>query len=79
VPYHVPFIRINEFVGDAIVANRFKDMGQASSLAAALATLISNGAPLTTLLQRIAVTIGGEAALLDIDGETMASWPPSTT
>ncbi|GAA0416373.1 putative regulatory protein [Acrocarpospora corrugata] len=75
VPYSVPFVRISEFVADMIVADRFKDMGRASNLAAELAQLISNEAPLMTLLGRIAEEIGGEAAILDIDGRVVASWP----
>lgn len=79
VPYHVSFIQINEFVADAIVANRFMDIRRAEALAASLAAMVSNGAPLPSLLQKIAVEIGGETALLDIAGEVMASWPMGTT
>lgn len=75
VPYHVAFTRINEFVADAIVADRFKDVGRAGTLAAALAHAISNGAPLPMLLRQIAEEIKGEAAILDIDGDVVASWP----
>ncbi len=78
VPYHVAFIRINEFVADAIVADRFKDIGRASALAAALARSISNGAPMATLLRQIADEIRGEAAILDIDGDVVAAWPPGS-
>ncbi|MER6175069.1 PucR family transcriptional regulator ligand-binding domain-containing protein [Streptosporangium sp. NPDC001681] len=75
VPYNVPFVRISEFVADAIIADRFKDMGRASNLAAELARFISNGAPLAALLKQIAEEIKGEAAIVDIDGKVMASWP----
>nr|MCW2728968.1 PucR family transcriptional regulator [Aeromicrobium sp.] len=75
VPYHVAFVRINEFVADAIVADRFLDVGRAGTLAAALAHSISNGAPLAMLLRQVAEEIQGEAAILDIDGDVVASWP----
>ncbi|QYC44281.1 Carbohydrate diacid regulator [Nonomuraea coxensis DSM 45129] len=75
VPYNVPFVRISEFVAEMTVADRFKDMGRASNLAAELAQLMSNSAPLTTLLRRIAKEIGGEAAILDIDGKVVSTWP----
>ncbi|MCW2841179.1 MAG: PucR family transcriptional regulator [Aeromicrobium sp.] len=75
VPYHVAFVRINEFVADAIVADRFLDVGRAGTLAAALAHSISNGAPLSMLLRQVADEIQGEAAILDIDGDVVSSWP----
>ncbi|MEV0596348.1 PucR family transcriptional regulator [Nonomuraea cavernae] len=75
VPYSVPFVRISEFVADAIIADRFKDLGRASNLAADLAKLVSTGAPLAALLRKIAEEIGGEAAIIDIDGSVMSSWP----
>lgn len=79
VPYHVAFIRINEFVADAIVADRFKDVGRASALAAELARAISNGAPLIALLKQVAEQIRGAAAILDIDGDVVAAWPPGSS
>lgn len=79
VPYHVAFIQINEFVADAVVANRFAGIRRAGLLAASLATQISNGAPLAALLQQIAIEIDGQVALLDIDGEVLESWPSNTT
>ncbi|HEY9523816.1 MAG TPA: PucR family transcriptional regulator ligand-binding domain-containing protein, partial [Thermopolyspora sp.] len=78
VPYNVPFVRISEFVADAIIADRFKDMGRASNLAAELAKSISTGAPLTALLKQVAEEIAGDAAILDIDGRVMSSWPTRT-
>jgi len=75
VPIHISFIRVNEFVADLIVADRFKDVRRAGDLAAQLAHAISNGAPPAALLQQIAEEINGAAAILDIDGGVVATWP----
>jgi purine catabolism regulator len=75
VPYHVPFVKITRYVADALVSDRVRYLRRASTLASQLATSIVGGVPLAELLQRTAREIGGQAAVLDISGAVLASFP----
>lgn len=75
VPYHVPFVKITQFVADALVAGQLRDLGRAGALASRLATAITGGAGLNELLRQIAEEIGGATAVLALDGSVVASYP----
>ncbi|WP_459975218.1 PucR family transcriptional regulator [Nocardioides pyridinolyticus] len=78
VLYHVPFVKITQFVADALVAGQLRDLGKAGALASRLATAITGGAGLSELLRQIAEEIEGTAAVLDLDGAVVASYPSTT-
>lgn len=75
VPYHVPFVKITRYVADALISESLRNLRRASTLTSQLSTSIVSGVPLVELLQRTAHEIGGQAAVLDLGGSVLASFP----
>lgn len=79
VPYHVPFVKITRHVADALGSAQVRDLRRASALASRLARSIAEGEPMLSLVRQTAEEIGGEAAVLDLDGAVLASFPAQST